>query len=164
MSVEVRSKRALRAPIVMRKIENAFGLKMDVWAHEVIDEAILSRGTVAHNHLVGLTGRCPVFSNPFKRQGQFDYSSLIDNRCPLHRAVYEAFSSNDACLNDAGRFAVLKDTGIGMEPDLRRFASDGSHVDVRLGTDENVFCSDGGIRRADREEGCECKNSNDVGL
>src|SRR5213594_1525359 len=51
-----------------------------------------------------------------------------------------------------------------MEPDLRRFASDGSHIDVRLGTDENDFCSASGIRRANREEGCECKNSNDVGL
>jgi len=73
--------------MVMREIEDPFGLKMDVWADEVIDEAILSRGTVAHNHLVGLTGRCTVFSNPFKRQGQFDDSSLIDNRFPLHGAV-----------------------------------------------------------------------------
>ena len=73
--------------MVMRKIEDPFGLKMDVWADEVIDEAILSRGTVTHNHLVGLTGRCTVFSNPFKRQGQFDDSSLIDNRFPLQGAV-----------------------------------------------------------------------------
>src|SRR5205823_12296081 len=79
--------RVLRAPMVMRKLEDPFGLKMDVWADEVIDEAILSRGTVAHNHLVGLTGRYTVFSNPFKRQGQFDYSSLIDNHFPLHGAV-----------------------------------------------------------------------------
>jgi len=43
--------------MVMREIEDPFGLKMDVWADEVIDEAILSRGTVAHNHLVGLTHR-----------------------------------------------------------------------------------------------------------
>ena len=48
--------------MVMREIEDPFGLKMDVWADEVIDEAILSRGTVAHNHLVGLTGRYTVFS------------------------------------------------------------------------------------------------------
>jgi len=58
--------------MVMREIEDPFGLKMDVWADEVIDEAILSRGTVAHNHLVGLTGRCTVFSNPFKRQVKMD--------------------------------------------------------------------------------------------
>ena len=54
--------------MVMREIEDPFGLKIDVWADEVIDEAILSCGTVAHNHLVGLTGRYTVFSNPFKRQ------------------------------------------------------------------------------------------------
>jgi len=71
----------------MRKIQNAFGLKMDVWADEVIDEAILSCGTVAHNHLVSLTGRYTVFSNPFKREHQFDYSSLIDNRFPLLRGI-----------------------------------------------------------------------------
>jgi hypothetical protein len=71
----------------MRKIENAFGLNMDVWADEVIDEAILSRGTVAHNQLVGLTGRRTVFSNPFKREGQLDYGSPFDNRFPLHGAV-----------------------------------------------------------------------------
>ena len=28
--------------MVMREIEDPFGLKMDVWADEVIDEAILS--------------------------------------------------------------------------------------------------------------------------
>jgi hypothetical protein len=73
--------------MVLRKIEDAFGLKMDVWADEVIDEAIFYRGTVAHNHLAGLTGWCAIFSNPFKREGQFNYSSLFDDRFPLHRAV-----------------------------------------------------------------------------
>jgi hypothetical protein len=68
--------------MVLRKIEDAFGLKMDVCAEDVIDEAILYCGTVAHNHPVGFTGRCAIFSNPFKREGQFDYSSLFDDRFP----------------------------------------------------------------------------------
>jgi len=77
--------------MVMREIEDPFGLKMDVWADEVIDEAILSRGTVAHNHLVGLTGRYTVFSNPFKREHQFDYSSLFDDRFPPAGRGIESF-------------------------------------------------------------------------
>src|SRR5438552_15932537 len=86
--------------------------------------------------------------------------SIIASPC---RARYRKLSPPDhARLNDAGRVAVVKDAHVGREPDLRRFASDGSHIDVRLGTRESLLCSDGGTRRADREEDRECKNSNDV--
>src|SRR5262245_15594792 len=111
--------------MLMPEADDTLRLDMNLCAEDVIEQESLDCVTAADNHDVGLASWITAFSNTHQGEKHFHDSFLFDGRVPLHDTVEEMLSAGHENLNDARCVAVVKDAGVGMEPQVDLVAGDG---------------------------------------